>query len=320
MYALPTNTEMGVHSNFRLGDDDPLQWPQPYVSSLIHYATIPLPPPNLNSNDYPYILYCTLSNDDFIPLNDGPVTGLGNLSYFNLKLLKDAATILREKLAEYQKKLPTVETGPIFGTLLVVIDRSICCLDGVPMTRRQCMFIFAETQRYMLEFIGAYRYQYVFRPRMMDNTLDPPSKPAAVVGAFTRELRVVDDFYRAGIPVWLVRPASLAGTVRVDSIQSLTYPRDINLVIDRDERRFPTTFTGAYGNAHKYKAFAQYSLSLLSYPDPFNCATSTPLITQPVLSSGPSSSRFASLAHTTTASTGAMRTASTGRRGQTPCK
>jgi len=79
----------------------------------------------------------------------------------------------------------------------------------------------------MLEFIAAHQYMYIFKPRFAKS--EPPSEVANVVGAFVNSINDSDVFFRAGIPVWLIRPAKLAGTVRIDS---LVGPRDFLNVDD----------------------------------------------------------------------------------------
>lgn len=272
IYALPSNEKMVIRTNLRLGDDDPLQWPQAYVQTFPHYGCIPCRPSDLEikNGHYSAILYHLPRNIDFEALYGSAVTGLGFLSREILSKLQEIAGVLRQKLAKHQSSVNDLCPPPIFSTLLAVIDRQLRCLQGIPMTQRQVFFVFVEAQRYMLELIAAYRYQYIYRLRMNDSNQEPPTEIAHSVGVFTRELRVADDFYRAGVPVWLIRPASSAGLVRVDSLVDIIYPADIGICLTDNPHRFPTTFKGPYGHPDKYTRFGQYSLSFVKYPDPFN--------------------------------------------------
>jgi len=120
---------------------------------------------------------------------------------------------------------------PIFGDLLVFIKRTLVSLESLPMTERQALFLFAEIQRYMLEFSAGYRYLTIYKPRMV-NVLPASTRVEALVGAFVFTLADADNFVRAGIPVWLIRPAALAGTVRVEKLVDLIEPRDRLCLVD----------------------------------------------------------------------------------------
>ncbi|KIM34888.1 hypothetical protein M413DRAFT_32942 [Hebeloma cylindrosporum] len=103
----------------------------------------------------------------------------------------------------------------------------------------------------------------------MDNIAALAEKPYRAVGAFVTNLTDCDVLFRAGIPVWLVRLAKLAGSVRVDSLVQLQDPRE-HLCLDDAVRQFPVSFNGSPTDPRKYKVFQEYSRHFLSFGNPFD--------------------------------------------------
>ena len=103
----------------------------------------------------------------------------------------------------------------------------------------------------------------------MLNLAEPASKPYRTVGAFISSLTNCDALFCAGIPVWLICPANLAGSVRVDSLVQLQNPKD-HLCLDSAYNNYCVFFDSTPSNPHKYMVFSQYSCHFFSFGDPFN--------------------------------------------------
>jgi hypothetical protein len=162
---------------------------------------------------------------------------------------------------------------PILSGLLVFIKRTLVSLESLPMTKRQVLFLFAEIQRYMLEYSAGYRYLTIYKPRML-NVLPASTSVEHLVGAFVFTLADADNFVRAGIPVWLIRPAALAGTIRVQKLVGLIEPRDKLCLVDA-YNTYPVCYEGPPVNMDRYKIFARYTATFLSYKNPFQSESST---------------------------------------------
>jgi len=93
------------------------------------------------------------------------------------------------------------------------------------MTRRQTLFLFAEIQRYMFEYSAAYHYLMIYKSRML-SVLPSSTTVEDLFGTFVFNLADADNFVRAGIPVWLIRPAALAGTICIHKLAKLIEPGD----------------------------------------------------------------------------------------------
>jgi len=230
IYAPPTSGRITYKRDYRLGHHDPLLWPQPFLPDYCHLVTIPRAPETLDEGTSTHILFHKAADDDFVPDHDSTLRGLGYLESRQFVCLKKVAANLWKKTTAYQHDDTFPHKTPIFDNILASITLSLNALEVIPMTRRQTLYVFSELQRYMLEFIAAHQYMYIFKPRFAKS--EPPSEVANVVGAFVNSINDSDVFFHAGIPVWLIRPAKLAGTVRIDSLVELVEPRDFLNVDD----------------------------------------------------------------------------------------
>ena len=186
--------------------------------------------------------------------------------------LKKLANFLQAQFDSLDTKI--TGSTPIFGDLLVFIQRMLVSLESPPMTKRQALFLFSEIQRYMLEFAAGYRYLMIYKLRMV-NALPASTSVEPLVGAFVFTLADADNFVRAGIPVWLIRPAALAGTIRVERLAELIQPRDRLCLVDAYDA-YPVCYEGPLVNIDRYKTFACNSAMFLSYHNPFQSDYSTP--------------------------------------------
>ena len=269
VYTPPSSSRMTFKRDCRLGINDFLLWPQPFIDEHCHLAAIPRRPETLDPKNAIHILYSSAVDDEhFKPHHGRTLAGLGNLSGSTLQQLKLVAANLQSKAEKYWGDNSFPKKIPIFANILGVVKLYLEAFECLPITRRQVRFTFAELQRFMLEFIGAYQYMYIYQPRMV-NLAEPASKPYCTVGAFVSSLTDCDALFHAGIPVWLIRPANLAGSVRVDSLVQLQDPKD-HLCLDSAYNNYRVFFDGAPSNPHKYKVFSQYSRHFFSFGDPFN--------------------------------------------------
>jgi len=138
---------------------------------------------------------------DFFPLEGGPISGLGFLAGAKIASLKKLRRLLEKQLETLDADIAS--STPILNHLLVFIRRTLVSLENLPMTMRQTLFLFAEIQRYMLEYSAAYRYLTIYKPRML-NVLPPSTAVEDLVGTFVFNLADADNHVRAGIPVWLI--------------------------------------------------------------------------------------------------------------------
>ena len=136
-----------LRTNLRYGEDDPLQWPQPFFENLPHYACIPACPDRRN---HPHmILWMTPTQRNYVPL-PRPIAGLGALhSAPYLELIKVAQEVLNR-----------VSAGTLRDRALIVwrvppLRLLLQRLEYVPTILRRVQLGVREAQRYILELIAA---------------------------------------------------------------------------------------------------------------------------------------------------------------------
>jgi hypothetical protein len=93
------------------------------------------------------------------------------------------------------------------------------------MSRRQVFMNVRYVQRCYLELLSALDYLEVFRPRMC-GLCPVVSMVELRMGVFTYDPVVVQDFLRAGLPVWLIRLYDMLYTVRIYSVTNVWLPED----------------------------------------------------------------------------------------------
>lgn len=326
IYAPPKNARMSFKVDMRLGDDDYLLWPQPWIPECAHYAAIPREPQNDTPDSMNSILFHKAKPTDFVRTMAGPLSGLGNLRN---SLLLDAKKFVKKivdpQLKKYMKG-PQPSKTPILPNLHTLIHRALVHLENLPLTCTQVLFVFSELQRYLLEFVACYEFMEVYG-RRMDGLEGPAQKVDNVIGCFVHTVEHADLFLRAGLPVWLIRPAEFVGTVRIDKVVQPISPQDM-LCLDDASCRFSVTFKGAATDVNKYRTFARYSRTYLSFSDPFQAplfsaastlphssATSLALPTGVVGSSGKFSRTLSSQAPSKR-----VNTASSSKHRASPCK
>lgn len=267
VYNPPKNARMTFKQNMRLGDDDCLQWPQPWVPDCPHYACIPRNLPAATDGSQNYILFYNMQETDFEPLVAGPVLGLGHL---RPKLMDALMSFIHEAIqphfASWSLSSEPHKT-PIFANLYALICRGVVHLEKLPLKRLQVLFLFSEFQRYLLEYVALKAYMEIYKPRM-DGTECRATQVDNIIGAFVQSPEHAAAFVRAGLPVWLIRPVEFAGTVRVDMLVEPIMAQG-QLCLDDAYDRFPVFFAGAANDINKYRTFAEYSRSYLTYSNPF---------------------------------------------------
>jgi hypothetical protein len=93
--------EVFLCSDLRYGPDNPTLWPQPYLTRYPHLGAIPRRPEDPN---YPLsIMWWNPTRDDFLPLKNDFMEGLGQLSVSNLWRFEEKMIETDDKITEYRK-------------------------------------------------------------------------------------------------------------------------------------------------------------------------------------------------------------------------
>jgi hypothetical protein len=261
-------------SNLCFGDDNELQWPQPFVINYGHLACIRKHP----TLKYRY-LWELPSRADFI-LDDGILAGIGKLCYAFFGGMQHCSSAILEQAA-----LPKFASIVLVSELVTTLKLLLHHLEFISTTFRTMQIIVRGTQRICLELRALLDFEEIFRPRMAQG-MPVTSVNPNIIGAFTNDLGTCDALFRAGIPVWLVRPYSALHSIRVRALGPLLVA---NGMIPLDPPSGPphplhrTIYVGAGNKLEKYVAIAQYVCQLLQFPDPFRSVRAKPLAAPPPL-------------------------------------
>lgn len=273
IWAPPPNEPVTYKQDIRRGAHDELLWPQPYIKMFGHYPCLRRRPADLPPTHPFYIAYYKLQDCDLEYTHEGALSGIGVLQPELIrKVLDFLAAHINPKRDEFKKSEGDNRT--IIDVIYLAINQNVVHLAELPMTRRQIYFLFAELQRYLLEFIAAFEYFTIYLPRQ-EGRLPPAEKvEEAVIGAFVHRAEDAEAFFRSGLPVWLIRPAAYAGTVRVDELVELLHPSDF-LCLDDASYRYSVQFRGDLSDPQRFLTFGRYTRSFLSYGNSFHYLEST---------------------------------------------
>jgi hypothetical protein len=168
----------------------------------------------------------------------------------------------------YQSKTPSELQPIILQPFVKLLEHGVARLELVNTNFRQMEFSVRDVQRIWLDITALLDYMEIYKPRM-DGRLSSASEVANTIGIFTHDLRVAQDYFSAGLPCWLIRPASHFTNQVIHKV----------VVLERAERTlsfsahtfsYPVLFTGSASSPQKYHLIYQYAKNFLRAPDPFN--------------------------------------------------
>lgn len=238
----------------RLGEDDFTQWPQIYHAYYAHLAAIPRRP---QPEDPMAIMWWNPTRQDFVPNTRAILRGPGTLSRDKLQKLRPIVSFLMEKVDEYEKITEPERRPPILRPLVKSMTHALSRLDNIGMSYCDMLCGVTNLQRLFLEVQALIDYMTVYKPKM-DRRLGSPPPVANTVGAFTTDARVAQDFVDAGLPVWLIRPASVVDLRTIDRTVSIKQP-ELYLQLGVFDPPFSPIFTGNVASVEKLHAIHEYS-------------------------------------------------------------
>jgi hypothetical protein len=256
--------EVFLRSDYRYGPDDPTLWPQPYLTQYPHLGAIPRRPEDPN---HPLsIMWWNPTRDDFRPLENDVMEGLGQLSLSNLWKFEEMMKETEVKITEYRKT--TSEPNPLLLLLATSMRHALFRLRSLKSAFGQMRFGVTEFQRYYLEIYALLDYLQIYKPRM-DGAQLAETGVANCIGAFTNVPRVAQDFKTAGLPVWLVHPWETGPfPYNVLEVVAPLDPVD-SLCISQHDPPFPVIYRGYMNTFEKHNAIHHYSRTWLVFKDPF---------------------------------------------------
>lgn len=227
--ASDTPVVLTYYGDGMMGQHELFKWPQAYDHQEPHGFAAPADPawdetmatdsaalPEFEETDLPWRPFD--ASDVHLDI-ERPDADIGTLSLdVVLRLRLAARDVVRQITGVLNAKYPAdQEDTTARGKLLdarrkFIIHRmgslwhAIAKLQEVPMAAIDVLAWYREAQRLMLEVRAWVIYETVIVPRLHNPEEDHRGLVLPVRGVITSRLRVVEDLYRIGVPVWCVRP------------------------------------------------------------------------------------------------------------------
>ncbi|KAJ7020969.1 hypothetical protein C8F04DRAFT_1274290 [Mycena alexandri] len=246
------NTEDGLW-----GDDDPIQWPQIFTPTFCHFRD--------------RMLWFRPTREHFICPASGRsiLRGCGKLPPSVISGLHDIFEHVQKKYNAFLSSTPSEKIPALLPPLMQTAVHALSRLRMLPAGYMEMVFTIRALQRSLLEAIAIIDYRLVYQARMVA----PKGTPVQMdprMGAFTSDLRTVEDHLAAGLRVWFIQPSSAFRFQNILAITPLIFPQHI-LEMNFLEPTAPPVFVG--GHVAKIECI-QYLMRKIGYTsDPFNDPT-----------------------------------------------
>jgi hypothetical protein len=257
-----------LRADSRYGDDDPLQWAQPYLSHYCHMAAIPRPH---TLPAHSIIWWTPIIGDLSRSPNRGPVSGLWKLCQPRYNELRTAVIFLNDRVKKYQQSGP--RNPPVLEPSLKWLQQVLDQLHSVHMSFRHIEFVVRDLQRIWLHVWAILDYMEIYKPRIDGHA--PPSRDVAdTIGTFTASIRVAQDMFLAGLPCWLIRSSSTFVDQKIFAIAEIFHPKNY-VVLEPHKFNYPVIFKGPATAIERYRVIENFARNFLCSQDPF-AASFTP--------------------------------------------
>ena len=259
-------TELKLLADVRYGRDDPILWPQPWVDMYCHLGAIPRKP--TDPNDPLSIMWWDPTPEDFKAFGGSLIDGLGELSGSKLLALQRMKSNMEDRIEDHKRAFP--KPNKLLLLIVRAMQDSFARLDSLKTTYLEMRISVTEFQRYYLEIYGCLDYLEIYRGRI-DGERPAAESVENCVGAITNIPCIVQDFHRAGLPIWFLRPSSdWDSPVRCNILEIVTPldPADV-LCVSEHYPPFPSIFYGSSADPKRHDAFYNHSRNWLVFKDPF---------------------------------------------------
>jgi hypothetical protein len=203
--------QLFLRSNLQYWDDDPLQWPQPFVDDYSHISCIPRYPASRKNPEK--IMWYTPSHTDF-EADSVVFSGVGKLRCSLFRDFQSLALVLigRVRASKFKEEI-------LVSQLSSILKHLLHCLEFISTGFFTMCLGVCEMQRIYLELTGLLNYMEHYRLRSTSlGTIDN------IMGGFTHDPLVCEHFYKASIPVWLIRPYSALASIHIRALAPVAKP------------------------------------------------------------------------------------------------
>lgn len=207
------------------------------------------------------LLWWWPERQDFRPNDHITLLGVGKLDrawFFYLQ---------KESLALLERASDSRSTVKPISQLCITLENLLHRLEFIPTNFRTVQLSVREAQRVFLEITAYLDYLEILKGNL-DGLLSH-GKRRQFMGAFTHDLDICDRLFRAGIPVWLVRPCHDLPSMRVRKVVPLSAAKSILPLGLPPLPTHPSIYRGPGGSCEKFLAITQHASNFLRLPNPF---------------------------------------------------
>ncbi|KAJ6601473.1 hypothetical protein B0H10DRAFT_2230590 [Mycena sp. CBHHK59/15] len=271
--APPWGATRAVHlrKDGLFGDDDPIQWPQLFEPKSCHFSAIPTRPKSNESDDQQaqMMWHCPTRQDHICPTSQRSILrGCGKLSPLLVQQYGRAVKSVQKKYNDFLLSVPSDQISSLLSPLMQNLAHAMTRLEMLPTSHMEMVLTVRALQRSMLEATAIMDYKHRYEPLMNGLTQRDASKGVEErLGAFTFDLRVVEDHVTAGLPVWFIQPSSAFTFQNILQLVPLTSPSQL-IEMGPVNASAPPVFTGR--NADKFFWIYRLARRMHHVPDPFN--------------------------------------------------
>lgn len=252
----------------RYGPEDHIQWPQTFLPEYGHHICI-----ERRCDTGPLAgLWSTPSKELDFEIDHSVAHGIGLLTS---RFFAGVQIAVQEACDEH--------AGFNVPADNLLLNRYRAVLAHFEMNLKQTRLPFQRTvlilrlyQRTALELRAYLWYMKVVWPILADKT-NLPARPLQVktqwMGAFTSDTGIAHKLFFVGCPVWLIREAKLARSIRCFKIRPLQEPGELGIILHEHERphaRFPPIFDGSPSNRDKYHRMHMWTSNhVVNFENPY---------------------------------------------------
>ena len=255
-------TEVVLRSDLRYGVDDAVLWPQFHIEKYPHLAVIPSkvtePADPISS------LWWTPTRGDFVQSLTSGLSGLGSIVSKEMEQLEHCKKEIMRDTREYLERNPNAVA---ISSAHAVTAFSWVRLSSILGKYEEKALEVTEFQRNLLELRAALDYMLIYLPRMHSN--DGYSSVEPRMGCFTTQPLIAQEYYSAGIPVWLIRSLdSISPEIRISQICSMSDPPNELRMDLRPNETYPVIYRGPPDHPLHYIEQHKFARSTLLYFHP----------------------------------------------------
>jgi hypothetical protein len=176
----------------------------------------------------------------------------------------------------YQADTPSNKQPPILQPTVKMLEHGLAQFVSLYTNFWQMEFSMWDVQQMWLELTALLDYMQIYKPHM-DRYAPSASGVANMIGVFMYDLQVVQDFVTAGLPCWLIHPASDFTNQIIQKIVKPECPEGI-VSLTTHQFLYPVLFTGLESSLEKYHGIHGCTRNFLCAPNPFNTSIISPSV------------------------------------------